>query len=83
MKNINNLSEIKVGHKAKVISIEIEGNMRRRLLDIGLTNGAVIECLFKSPFDDPSAFLIKGAVIALRKEECEKIKTAIDDERVS
>ena len=43
--------------------------MRRRLLDIGLVEGTNIECLQKSPAGDPVAYLIRGAVIALRAED--------------
>lgn len=47
--------------------------MRRRLQDIGLIEGTEILCLNRSPSGDPTAYLIRGAVIALRKEETEKI----------
>ncbi len=49
---------------------------RRRLLDIGLTQGTKITCLFESPPKDPRAYLIRGAVIALRAEEAENIVVA-------
>ncbi len=44
----------------------IHGAMRRRLLDIGLAEGTVVECVGKSPMGDPRAYLICGAVIAIR-----------------
>ena len=47
--------------------------MRRRLLDIGLTPDTRVECVGKSPAGDPKAFLIRGAVIAIRKEDCDEI----------
>ena len=47
--------------------------MRRRLLDIGLTPDTVVECVGKSPAGDPKAFLIRGAVIAIRSEDCAEI----------
>ena len=78
-----NLSDIRIGEKGKIKSIKISGNMRRRLLDIGITDGAEIECVFKSPFGEPTAFLIKGAVIALRNEQCDKITIKLSSERVS
>ena len=78
-----NLSDIRIGEKGKIKSIKISGNMRRRLLDIGITDGTEIECVFKSPFGEPTAFLIKGAVIALRNEQCDKITRKLSSERVS
>ncbi len=43
--------------------------MRRRLLDIGMIPGTKIECVGRSPSGDPKAFLIRGAVIAIRSED--------------
>lgn len=67
------LSDIKPGQKARVTSLCAEGAIRRRLLDIGLIEGTEIECLGKSPSGDPTAFLIRGAVIAIRYENCKTI----------
>jgi ferrous iron transport protein A len=47
--------------------------MRRRLLDIGLIENTDVECLGRSPGGDPTAFLIRGAVIAIRSEDCKNI----------
>jgi ferrous iron transport protein A len=43
--------------------------MRRRMLDIGLAPGTEVECLGRSPAGDPSAYLIRGAVIAIRASD--------------
>lgn len=63
------LADIKTGEKAKVVRLMIHGTMRRRLLDIGLTEGTVVECVGKSPMGDPKAYLICGAVIAIRSAD--------------
>lgn len=42
------------------------GSIRRRLLDMGLIQNTIVQCLGRSPGGDPSAFLIRGAVIAIR-----------------
>ena len=55
--------------------------MRRRLLDMGLTQGAKVLCLFESFKKDPRAYLIRGAVVALRREEAEKIAIIIKEDR--
>ncbi len=49
------------------------GSMRRRLMDIGLIKDTVVECVGKSPLGDPTAFMIRGAVIAIRQEDCRDI----------
>ena len=68
------LNEIMPGGFATVKEIITDGDMRRRLLDIGLTPGTRVECIGKSPGGDPKAFLIRGAVIAIRNEDCSGIR---------
>ena len=68
-----NLNGIDVGEYAEIAELLTKGNMRRRLLDIGLTPDTRVECVGKSPAGDPRAFLIRGAVIAIRKEDCDEI----------
>ena len=73
MNNIKSLKDLKQGQKAKVKSILSTGSIRRRLQDIGLIEGTDVECLQKSPAGDPVAYLIRGAVIALRSEDSSNI----------
>ncbi len=68
-----NLNDMKPGERASVRELRSMGNMRRRLLDIGLIENTEIECLGRSPGGDPAAFLIRGAVIAIRSEDCADI----------
>ena len=67
------LGDILPGQTAVISALNTTGSMRRRLLDIGLIEGTRVECLGKSPLGDPSAYLIRGAVIALRKDDCKNI----------
>jgi len=55
--------------KAAVRALALEGDMRRRLQDIGLVEGTVVEKVGVSPLGDPSAYLIRGAVVALRRAD--------------
>lgn len=73
LKKTTSLEKIDVGQKALVIGVNIKGNLRRRLFDLGLINGTQIKCLGKSPFGDPIAFSIKDSVIAIRTEDCKNI----------
>jgi ferrous iron transport protein A len=43
--------------------------MRRRLQDIGLISGTQVSCVLRAPAGDPTAYAIRGAVIALRRED--------------
>ncbi len=63
------LCDIHPGERAVVSTLETTGSMRRRLLDIGLVENTEVECLGRSPCGDPSAYLIRGAVIAIRAQD--------------
>ena len=69
MRGVARLSELKQGERAFVVEIHSGDGMRRRLQDLGLVRGTELSCLQKSPLGDPVAYLIRGAVIALRAED--------------
>lgn len=50
-----------------------EGEMPRRLLDLGVVPGTRIRCAFASPFGTPRSYDIRGALIALRDHQAERI----------
>lgn len=60
------LDRVHPGERARVQALKTAGAMRRRLLDIGLVEGTEVECVGRSPGGDPAAYLIRGAVIAIR-----------------
>lgn len=62
------------GERAVVERLYTAPSMRRRFQDIGLCENTSVECVGKSPFGDPSAYLIRGAVIAIRACDCAGIK---------
>lgn len=78
MTNTNiSLDQISPGQSAVINTLCCTGSMRRRLLDIGLIQDTKVECIGRSPGGDPSAFLIRGAVIAIRSEDSKNILVAI------
>lgn len=67
------LNDIRPGEHAIISELKSDENMKRRLLDIGLIKDTKVECIGTSPGGDPSAYLIRGAVIAIRSEDCKNI----------
>ncbi len=67
------LTDLKEGQKGFVSHLLSNDSMRRRLQDLGIIYGTPIECLQKGPSGDPIAYKIRGAVIALRTEDANKI----------
>ncbi len=70
MKGLNNLNINQTGYVARVSA---PLSIRRRFSDIGIIKGTKIECVDESPFGDPKAYLIKGAVIAIRNRDASGI----------
>ena len=66
MREAGNLRALREGESAFVTEVWAEAAMARRLLDLGLIPGTRVECVGRSPAGDPAAYLIRGAVIALR-----------------
>ena len=67
------LDEIKLNKKAIIKKVECQGNIKRRLLDLGFIKGTEITPILISPSKDPRAFYIRGSTIALRKEDAKNV----------
>ena len=67
------LNELKVGQRGTVSQLLSDTSKRRRLQDIGLIEGTKEECIQKSPSGDPIAFLNRGAVSSLRREDSSSV----------
>lgn len=72
MENLTGMDTLKEYGKGQVEKILVRGKMRNRLNDLGLIEGTCIECLYRN--HDISAYLIRGAIIALRAEDTSLIK---------
>lgn len=73
MTTILRLDRLPIGAHGVVLSVGAEGPVRRRLLDLGLVPGTVVKSIRRSLAGDPTAFGIRGAVIALRAQEGSKV----------
>lgn len=73
-----NLNELPLNTVGIIDALNCNGNIRRRLLDLGLVKGTTITPVFKSPSGDPTAFEIRKTLIALRKEDSELINLKED-----
>ena len=63
------LCDMEKGQKGRVIRLETKSELRKRLRELGLLEKTTVECVRKSPAGDPKAYLIRGAVIALRNKD--------------
>lgn len=67
------LSALKQGEKGYVVDLNLDGLIRRRVLDLGIVPGTVLQCVGTAPAGDPIAYLVRGTVIALRSEDAKSI----------
>lgn len=67
------LADINVGETVVVKKLLATEYIRRRLQDIGLITGTIVKCLLARSNESMKAFQIRGAIIALRKEDAKSI----------
>jgi DtxR family Mn-dependent transcriptional regulator len=74
------LADAERGEAVRVIGISpaCQGPQRRRLLDLGVVPGTVVEPELASSRGDPVAYRIRGALIALRREQAEWIEVEME-----
>lgn len=68
MKDIT-LDQLSIGDTMIVKKINNKGTIRRRFLDMGLIPGTKVRCIMKSPGGELVAYMIKGALIAIRTDD--------------
>ena len=72
------LDKISTGEFAIVTAVATQNSLKQRLYDIGLVPGTKIKVIHQSPAGNPRAYLVRGAVIALRKCDAEKIFVRVE-----
>lgn len=77
------LDLLRVGERARVVDVNENSNLYQRFLDIGITKNSKIECVLISPWNNPKAYLIRGAVIAIRNEDAKYIKVIREGENAN
>ncbi|SHN48853.1 FeoA family protein [Desulfovibrio litoralis] len=76
-KEIIGLRSLKVGQKAVVNKVNAEGDLGRRIREMGLVPGSEIEIVGRAPLNDPVALRLKGFTLSLRNNEADYITVNI------
>ncbi len=77
--NTHTLASLRPGTSGTVKTVHSTGLERRRMMDLGIVPGTVIRAEAESPMGDPVAYRIRGALIALRRKQAERVELTIDD----
>ncbi len=68
------LDALPAGKSAVVTALRSTGAQRRRMLDLGFVPGARVRALHVSPWNDPVAYGVRGAVISLRRADARAVR---------
>ncbi|WP_461209000.1 FeoA family protein [Desulfocurvus sp. DL9XJH121] len=68
-----NLRRLAVHQKAVIVRVTANGELGRRIRDMGLVPGTEIEVTGRAPLKDPVALRMKGFTLSLRNNEADHI----------
>ncbi|MBQ3355543.1 MAG: ferrous iron transport protein A [Oscillospiraceae bacterium] len=71
------LDQLREGDCARILSLQMRGAMRRRLLDFGMIEGTSVRCVRQSPAGDPVLYLVRGTMLALRRQDGRQIAVEV------
>lgn len=68
------LKEAKIGETVKVVKLQGEGAVKRRIMDMGLTKGVEVYVRKVAPLGDPIELTVRGYELSLRKADAEMVE---------
>ena len=68
------LKDARVGETVRVIKLQGEGALRRRIMDMGITRGVEIYVRKVAPLGDPLEIMVRGYELSLRKADAEMVE---------
>ncbi len=74
---ITSLDKIKDGQFCQVIKINIDSEIKNRLLDMGIVTNTKIKMIKKAPLGDPIQIYLRGYNLSIRKSIAEKIQVEV------
>ncbi|MGQ9890028.1 MAG: FeoA family protein [Aggregatilineales bacterium] len=70
---LRTLDQLALGESAVVVELATTGLNRHRLMDLGILPGTRITAAMRSPLGDPTAYDVRGALVALRRAQAREI----------
>lgn len=75
--NSVNLRHLQPGQKARITQVSAQGELGRRIRDMGLVPGTSVEVVGVAPLRDPVALRLAGFTLALRNSEADYIDVEV------
>ena len=80
MGKLCNLANLKVGESARVVALNVlNKEIRRHLLDMGITRGVVVQVKKIAPMGDPIDIELRDYELCLRKADLSQIEAEVID----
>lgn len=70
---MNTLDMLPIGHRARIVAVNGQGALRRRLLDMGLTPHTEVMMRKVAPMGDPIELHLRGYELTIRKADASNI----------
>lgn len=74
METVETLDRLAVGQQASIVRLDAPGEFRARLMALGFVPGGSVRVVLESPWGDPVAYEVCGAVIALRRADARRVE---------
>ena len=71
------LSDFAIGQRGRIVKVNGDGAVRRRLFDMGVTPGAEVTLRKRAPLGDPIEVTLRGYELTLRKAEAACVQTEV------
>ena len=68
------LNDLKLKQRARVVALHLKGDTKKRFIEMGMTNGAVVEVREVAPLGDPIGLRLKGYSLSLRRADAANIE---------
>lgn len=73
------LDNLNTGQSGLIYEINTSNYIKKRLLNLGIIKNTKIKSLYKSPFKDPTTYLVRNSIIALRNKDAKNIIILTED----
>lgn len=70
---LDTLNNLNINEEALIVLNAIKTPNKKNIINLGVTEGSKIKCLYRSPFKDPTAYEIKNTILAIREEDSKNI----------
>lgn len=71
---MHTLKDVKVDQTVRVVKINGDGAIKRRIMDMGITKGATLYIRKVAPLGDPVEVTVRGYELTIRKEDAQNIE---------